>query len=231
MNELVDRAAQLFPAYFRDLLALVNGPKRFVITRVGAKAGLEKALVFLAISVGINWLLKLPLSPVDVISAMQAAAFSLVLWTSAGGVIWLACRAAGGTGALDRTLASSFYYFGVLEYVMSLTALSYMGALRAIDPALYREFVKALYEGRFYAFAMDTDRLLMSAGFFVSTGIVLLGAMAALLWMVAGWGGFRSVHALGRFRSTLAFAIAIVLSLPLLALIGLLANALVPAPS
>ena len=230
MNELVDRAAQLFPAYFRDLLALLTGPKRFVAKRLIGKAGLEKALLFLAISVAINFLLKLPLSHENLLSELaQTAVFSLVLWTSAGIVTWLAFRAAGGTGTLDRSLAVSFYSFGVLEYLMSLTALSHMGALRAIDPALYEEFNTALYDGRILAFVMDVNRLMTSVGLRVSLGIVILGTIAALLWVAAGWGGLRAAHHLAKLRSTVAFVIAVILWIPVWAVIGLLANALVPA--
>jgi hypothetical protein len=43
----------------------------------------------------------------------------------------------GGTGALDRTLAIAFYYFGVLEYIMAITALLLIGTMRAVDRATF----------------------------------------------------------------------------------------------
>ena len=102
IEDLLQKAAALFPAYLRDLLAVLTGPKRFVARRQSERSSLEHATVFLAISVAINFVLKIPLTQENPAwEILRTAAFSFVLWLSAGVVIWIACRVVGGTGALD----------------------------------------------------------------------------------------------------------------------------------
>jgi hypothetical protein len=228
MEDLLKRAIDLLPKYIRDLLSLLSGPKHFVAHRVTARRPLEAASLFLAISVAINFLLKLPFSDDNpAYEILRTAAFSLVLWMMAGVVIWLAWRAVGGTGTIDRTLAIAFYFFGVLEYVMSLTALAIVGALRTIDPPLYDSFVKALHEGQFLQLVIDLQPL-DRAGLQVAMAFVVLGIVAALTWIVAGWGGFRTAHKLGEGKSALAFVLAGIIWVPLWALTGVIANGMAP---
>jgi hypothetical protein len=132
-----------------------------------------------------------------------------------------------GTGTIDRTLAIAFYFFGVLEYVMSLTALAIVGALRTIDPPLYDSFVKALHEGQFLQLVIDLQPL-DRAGLQVAMAFVVLGIVAALTWIVAGWGGFRTAHKLGEGKSALAFVLAGIIWVPLWALTGVIANGMAP---
>jgi hypothetical protein len=228
MEELFKRALDLFPRYIGDLLSLLSGPKRFVAHRVRSGTPLESASIFLAISVAINFLLKLPFSDESpAYEILRTAAFSLVVWTMAGVVIWLAWRAVGGAGPIDRTLAIAFYLFGVLEYVMSVTALAIAGAMKTIDPPLYDAFVQAFRDGRLLQYVVERQ-LLERTSMQVSLGLMTVGGVAALVWIVAGWGAFRATHKLGEGRSALAFAVAGVLWLPLWALTGVIANGMAP---
>jgi hypothetical protein len=228
MEDLLKKAADLFPAYLRDLIALITGPKRVVAHKLNKRSPLEPALLFLGISVAINFLLKLPLSEENpAIEILRTAAFSLVLWTLAGSVIWLAWRIVGGSGSLVRTLAIAYYYFGVLEFVMSLTVLAIVGALRTIDPGVYATLLKAIHEGRVLVLFTNAD-LADTAALRVALGIVVLGMMAALAWIVAGWGGFAAIHKLHGPRASVALVVAAVLWLPVWALTGVVAAAMAP---
>jgi len=228
MEDLFKKAADLFPAYVRDLIALMTGPKRFVAHQLNKRSPLEPALLFLGISVAINFLLKLPLSDENpAIQILRTAAFSLVLWTLAGGVIWIAWRIAGGAGTLVRTLAIGFYYFGVLEFVMSLTALAIVGTLKEIDPAVYEAVMKAIHEGRVLAL-VNNAQLLDTAGLRAALVVLTIGSIAALIWMIAGWGSFAAAHKLHGARTALAFVVAAVLWLPVWALTGVVASAMAP---
>jgi hypothetical protein len=172
MEELFKRALDLFPRYIGDLLSLLSGPKRFVAHRVRSGTPLESASIFLAISVAINFLLKLPFSDESpAYEILRTAAFSLVVWTMAGVVIWLAWRAVGGAGPIDRTLAIAFYLFGVLEYVMSVTALAIAGAMKTIDPPLYDAFVQAFRDGRLLQYVVERQ-LLERTSMQVSLGLM-----------------------------------------------------------
>ena len=230
IEDLLQKAAALFPAYLRDLLAVLTGPKRFVARRQSERSSLEHATVFLAISVAINFVLKIPLTQENPAwGILRTAAFSFVLWLSAGVVIWIACRVVGGTGALDRTLAIAFYYFGVLEYVMALTALLLIGTVRTIDRATFDLVSAALRTNTLLSLMTDTA-LAERLGMRVALLTVWVGAVVAFVWMIAGWGAFRTLHKLHRRRSAAACIVAAVLCVPLTAMIGLVASALVATP-
>lgn len=80
VEDLLQKAAALFPAYLRDLLALLTGPKRFVARQQADKSSLEHATLFLAISVAINFVLKLPLAQENPAwEILRTAAFSFVV--------------------------------------------------------------------------------------------------------------------------------------------------------
>ena len=228
MEDLLKKAADLFPAYLRDLIALITGPRQFVAHKLNKRSPLEPALLFLGISVAINFLLKLPLSDENpAIEILRTAAFSLVLWTLAGGVIWIAWRIAGGAGSLVRTLAIGFYYFGVLEYLMSLTVLAIVGTLKEIDPVVYQTVLKAIHEGRVVALVNQVD-LLDTTGLRLALVALGIGAIAALVWMLAGWGGFSAVHNVHGPRMVVAFVVAVALWIPVWALTGVMASAMAP---
>src|SRR5258708_37308971 len=81
--------------------------------------------------------------------------------------------------------------------------------LRATDPAILDELMEAVYRGRGLPLALQASgRLHQSLGYRLSEGVMLLGAAAALSWVLTGWGAFRTFHRRGRFLSLLAFVVA-----------------------
>lgn len=84
----------------------------------------------------------------------------------------------------------------------------------------------ALAKGRLLALVWAPAGPFHSLGYRLSLGIVLLGAAAALAWVFVGWGAYRSLHDLGKGRSTLAGVLAAIAWVPVWALTLLLANAL-----
>src|SRR5215216_2683597 len=105
MNELFQKGLALFPQYFRDLIALLTGPKRFVAARLGEGDLFERSLLFLAFSYLSGFILKAPTYSGNLSIELGAgAAFTLVQSAGFGMAIWLAWRAVGGGGTLADTL-------------------------------------------------------------------------------------------------------------------------------
>jgi hypothetical protein len=226
MKDLLEAIAGVFPAFFRDFLGMLTGPKQFLRERLADKARVQKALLFLGISAALNFLLKTPLLRGEPwLEVSSTAAFTLLLWTSVAVLVWLACRCVGGKGSLEGTVVISFHNAAVLEFILSFSSLVSMGLLRTTDPALYSQVMTSAFEGRLLVFASNSN-LFQNTNWRLFTAIVFLGGMAAVAWMFVAWGAYRSFHRIEKVRSGLAFVIAGVGWLPLWAVTLLLANAL-----
>ncbi len=185
-------------------------------------------MLFLAVSFAITWVLKVPLLRGDLWLELGTDTVSaLVIWVAVGVVTWLGWRCVGGRGSLQGTLLISFYYAGVLQFIQTFSYLGFLGMLRATDPAILAELMEAVYSGKGLPLALQASgRLHQSLGYRLSEGVMLLGAAAALAWVLTGWGAYRPFHRRGRFQSMLAFVVAALCWVPVWALTLVLANAL-----
>ncbi|HSJ13476.1 MAG TPA: hypothetical protein VK939_03620 [Longimicrobiales bacterium] len=228
MKDILDKLARALPAYLGSLLELLAGPKRFVAKKLEEEGRLTNALIFLAVSAALAFLLKLPLLKGDVwLELGAAAAFTFLIWFGFGAAIWLAWRIVGGRGGLEGTLVISFYFAGVIELLLACAYLGFIGTLRAADPAAYQTMLEALSNGRFLALAADPAGPLQSTGGRLAISIAMLLVVAAWAWILAGWGAYRNHHERSRWHAALAFGLALVMVLPLYAFFGIVANALV----
>jgi hypothetical protein len=228
MKDLADRLIRLFPAYFDDLIGLVTGPKRFLARRVTETNSLELALRFLALSFAINYILKLPFLRGDVWLELGASVvFVFLEWFLIGTGIWLAWRILGGTASLRDTFVIWFYVAGIIHYIQSFAFLLALGTLRAMAPSIYEEMMAAVYSGQFLRLALDPNGVLQQPEVRIALALGNAGILAAVVWLLAGWGAFRSIHGRSRSTSAFAFIIAALFCLPIWLAFGLLANALV----
>jgi hypothetical protein len=105
-----------------------------------------------------------------------------------------------------------------------------MGTIRAGDANLYEEIYDAVESGKYFLFLWENiDRLLSSSIYQLSISIGLIGFGCGLLWILAGWGAYRELNHLSRLRSIVAGVLFALFSVPVLAITGLMANALVTA--
>jgi hypothetical protein len=230
MKDLLEKLLGLIPAYFDDLLPLISGPKRFIAGRLSSdQPAMQKALIFLAVSFLISWVLKIPLSRGDPLLELGAGgAFVLIYVLAYGCALYLAWRTAGGRAEIQKFLPIYFYYAGVLKLLMTITYLGTMGTMRAADPALYKEIYDAAYGGNIVAFLMrNSGRLLASPGYRLSLWVQCMGYGAMLIWFVVGWGAYRELNQLSKIRSITAGLLFFVYCFPVAALTFLIANALV----
>jgi hypothetical protein len=159
MKDLLEKLIGLIPAYFDDLLALVSGPKRFFAERLLGQPAMEKALLFLAVSFSITWLLTAPFNRGDPFLELGTdAAFALAYIVAYGVALYLAWWLAGGRAEIRKFLPIHFYYAGVLKLIFALVFLGTMGALRAADPASYKAMLEAIYAGNAASFFLRNSR-------------------------------------------------------------------------
>jgi hypothetical protein len=227
MNALIEKGLGLFPAYFRDLISLVTGPKTFVAAGLKGRRQFEKAFIFLGISYAIGFILKLSLFRQDPLFELgKGAAFTLVQAVSYGGAIWLAWRAVGGNGTLAGTLVISLYYTAVMDYILGFLILGLLGSIRMTDPALYTEILEATRNGTLVQLSLQADRLASSNGVQLGLLMALTIAIVAVIWLIAGWGAYRAQHHVGPGMSIPAFVLFVVLCVPVAAVTFVIANAL-----
>ncbi len=140
MKDLLEKLIGLIPAYFDDLLPLVSGPKRFIAKRLSSdELAMQKALIFLAVSFLIGWVLKIPLLRGDPFLELGTdSAFVLIQVMAYGGALYLAWRIAGGSAAMQKFLTIHFYYSGILKLIETSLHLGIMGTIRAADPLYLR---------------------------------------------------------------------------------------------
>ena len=227
MNELLEKGLALFPEYFRDLIALTTGPKRFVAARLPEKRVFEKAFIFLGMSYGFGFILKASLFQQNLWLALATgAAFTLVQAVSYGTAIWLAWRAVGGSGTLTGTIVITLYYTAIVDFISGFMVVGMLGAVRLGDPALYEEMLAATGNGTIAQLATQTERLAASAGVRLGLLILLVLTIVFAIWIVAGWGAYRLQHRLTPARSIPAFLLFIVFCVPVSAMLFIVATAL-----
>lgn len=228
MNALVEKGLGLFPQYFRDLIALLTGPKRFVATRLREEGLFERSLLFLAFSYASGFILKAPTYPGDLAIEFGAgAAFTLAQTVAFGIAIWLAWRVVGGRGTLGDSLVISFYYAGVIELLATFMYVSFMGTVRTGDAPLYTHILESAQNGAIAQLLPEADRMMNSRAVQVAVLLELPFLAAFAVWIIAGWGGYRVQHGVARLRSVIAFFVFVVFALPVAGLTFVVANGLV----
>jgi hypothetical protein len=231
MKEIFERLVGLIPAYFEALFPLLTGPKRFIAERLSSdESAMEKALIFLAISFAIGWILKIPLSRSGdpLLDLGTGSVFQLMNVLAYGTALYLAWRIAGGRAGLQKFLTIHFYYAGVLLLLETGLYLGFAGTIRAFDPALFKELHDAIYAGNFAAFLIENhERLLASSAYRASFLVQFAGFGAMLAWIFAGWGAYRALNRLSRLRSMGAGLLFFIFCLPVTGFIFVVGNALV----
>lgn len=230
MVEFIKQFLAIFPAYFDDLIKLITGPKRFVADRLNRRdQTLKKSLLFLAVSYLIVTLVNLPLNQGQPQLLLVAPAIFTLLY-----VCGYACathaswRLVGGSAPFQQVLPIYFYYAGVLELIMAVTYFAMMGALRTIDPGLYQKLMDAAHAGKLFRYMIDNaESLGASSAIQAMSFIEFLGLGVMIVWFIAGWGAYRTLNGLSKFRSVMAALLFVLLSIPVTVLSAAVAVALV----
>jgi hypothetical protein len=218
VTDLLERVLKQLPGYLPDLASLVTAPKTAILRWVGEAAGdLTRPLIFVAVSVGIGFLLQLPQLGKEADFATLVASmavFKVLALVLFAAIIHLLFRAAGGRASFAATFSAYLYIVSPLYLVLVILETATLGVLRAYDPvvgAAARIDPNYLFadEAQMQIFATAAPGLALAYSLLHVTMLIV-----GLGWFIACWGAFRQLHAVARWRSALVglatFAAAII---------------------
>jgi hypothetical protein len=233
MKDLFEWILQLGPTYLKDLLGLIQQPKRFAVGRATTHPlPIRDALAFLTISFLLSWIIKVSVglsSPLQLpIEVLKDGVFVLGEVLAYGAAICLAWRAVQGRAELETFFVVIFYYSGIFLMLRTAWFLFVTGIWRAFDPTLHAEMLKAACTGAMQPFLQEKAGQIFQSPAIAPLLFAILAGMAALAaWVFAGWGAYREVNRLSRPRSAMAAMIFIVLCFPITAALFYIASAAV----
>lgn len=208
MKDLLERVLKQLPTYLPDLVSLVTGPKTAILRWIGkTKGDLTRPLIFVAVSVAIGFLLQLPqLGKEHDFTTLVAsmAVFKVLALVLFAGIIHLLFLAVGGRTSFAATFSAYLYIVSPLYLVLVILETATLGVLRAYDPAV--SAAARLDPGQLFS---DPERMRTFAtaapGLALAYSVLNYAAIiVALGWFIACWGALRHLHAVARWRSTLA---------------------------
>lgn len=214
MKDLAERVLARLPAYLPDLAAMVAHPKRTIIARSsGADDDLRNALIFVALTVGLGFLLQAPTLPAEIDfieTAAAMAAYKVVAILLFSAVIHGLFRLVRGKAGFLRTLTAYIYMVSPLYLALVVLTLVSQGLLRAYDPelglALRRNPLYFAENPEVFTTFQDQEPLLAGAVTVVNTA----GNFATLVWFIVCLGAFRAIHDVTRRRSALAGVLIVI---------------------
>ena len=209
----IQRALAYLPRYPADFGSVLVSPKRSIAQRhAGAEGAFGGAMMFLSCSVvvvvlvwsfvpGAGRPLGLRLAENALEQLIGLSLFAVVLWAA-----WAAL---GARSTMRRFLVTYAYFAGVVFVIPPVCLVAADGIVRIFEPELQRalqgvadlpheEGVQALEELGF----LDSPAMI------VAFLMQLYGLFGAMIWALIGWGAFRQLHGVGRWRSLGALVIA-----------------------
>src|SRR5215470_3178417 len=224
MKDLLEKILSYLPGYILDLARILSGPKKFVAERnKGDEGDLVKAFTFLGVSLSIFFILQGGFIAAQkfLTNAIMDGILYLLFIAIFSAIIQLCWKIVGGKAEYQRFLITSSYYVGVLSIGFALGSLFFIGILRMFFPDAYTWFVKFI--------AAPSLRDAYNPDPSVSIGI-LLAFMAFLavifltfVWALIGWGAYRELNQLSRFRSCAALFLTVLFSMPVAAALYIMA--------
>jgi len=210
MKELVQWFLIQIPKYITNFEGVFVSPKTFIGRRNRSNDdSLPKALTFLAISTVFAALLNLSLIPDEenLWEFMTFQAVANLLWVILVAVaLRMAWSCVGGRAPFVSFLITYSYYFGVMLVLIKLTHLCALGILKVFEEDLFNNVI-AIASGADIPLELHTSAPVIIAFLLLGTGYIGFG-----VWLIVGWGAYRQLNGLSKFRSFLAGTIFLLLS-------------------
>ena len=193
MNDFLKELWKEIPRFLEDFVDLLTGPKAFLGNRKN-ELGLRAPIVFYVISVAIASVLYLPfLHPgtnigIYLVELVALGALAVVLNTLVYSAAW---RLVGGKAQFRHYVVLTFYVFGIVTILSALTTLGSKGICKVYQPESLDDFIKLmdrLFTHPFFRLN-PTDPMFKSGVVFWAMCFFELGALAAVSWLIATWGG------------------------------------------
>jgi len=220
MKDLLEKILSYLPVYIPDLMRLLGGPKKFVAERnKGSEGDVAKAFAFLGVSLSIFFILQGSLVAANVFltNAIVYGVLYLLFVGIFSGIIQLCWKIVGGKAMYQRFLVISSYYVGVFSLGLAVGSLFFIGILRLFSPDAYAWFVK------FIAAPSLQNAYNPDPGIAVAFMAFLFVAFLTLVWEFIGWGAYRELNQLSRFRSCAALFLTVLFSVPAAAALYIMA--------
>ena len=213
MKELFEKVLQYLPRYFLDFGEVFSGPKSFIGQRnLASTDAFTDALLFFGISIVLLIALQLPIQPADQDFwkfAGSVGVLQLIAITLSAVITRIAWWLVGGRASGQSFFITYSYFGGVMIVLISAVQLLAFGVVKVFDRKFFQQLVDA---PKMDSVAPQTDEqsvLFLVFGAIVAVGIVLVSA-----WFFIGWGAFRQLNALSKWRSLAAAVIYGLLAIP-----------------
>ena len=219
MNDLIKLVFAQIPKYISNFVNLLSHPKRFIRKKSKLNdQALTEALTFLGISFVLGLILKTPLIPKSenlwqyVGTRGLSDLIGLALLATAMRFSW---KLVGGQAPFLKFLIACCYFDAVIIILIDVTELLAYGIVKVWDPELYNLLVGAFRNKRMSnsemgAYMVQAVREAQSGSFGKFLLVVIFeltllgGCLAALAWVIAGWGALREFTGLSKKRSFFA---------------------------
>ena len=213
MKEMIEKLLAVFPAYVRQLIGLLSGPKRYIANLdYEAPGALQDALIFIAVSCGIASVVNIPLLPEtqnrEQFFGLLAVIFALDLLLTVA-ITVLSWKIVGGKFNLKQLTMAVCYFSGVGALLASVPVWMALGSASLIDPVHYRLF-KQMVSG---SGLLDPIEMIKSRAYLVFAGVLGMVFLGGYVWNFFVWGAYRNMARLSKVRSGIAFGIFVILSL------------------
>jgi len=222
MKEIIEKLIAAVPAFVRQLIGLLSGPKTFIARLdFDSPDALSDALTFIAVSFGVSFLLGIPLLQekqnkeltFGVLAAQ--AALGLLLTIAITVIAW---KAVGGKFDWKKFIIAICYFSGISTLVWAALELIGIGAAKMIDPPHYQQLMRG-------DTGVDPSELIHSAAFAIFAGMVCVGLVVVFTWSFCVWAAYRTMAGVSKTRSGIAFVIFALLSPLVLGIQGLMSGA------
>ena len=231
--EMIREALAYLPRYLTDFGSVLIGPKRFIAQRnAKAEETFRESLMFLFYSVVIVFLLTAPLLPpgINIWLHLAGQAPKVLLGVSLFAVaLRVAWAVVGGKSTVRSFFVTYSYFTGAISVVLFLFLLVAQGVVRVFEPEMYVA-VRKMAELGIVEQVWKLNELgygLRPAAITASL-ILLAGLVTTGMWGLIGWGAYRKLNGLGRWRSFGAFMVFGLLTYVVLAIIYFIDEALQP---
>jgi hypothetical protein len=226
LQDLLDKSTTFVPEYTSDILNLISGPKSFVLERISTDLSIAKALLFLVTSTLFAWIIETPFQKeITLVSSVRDAALFLLMTITYGAAVYFAWRIVKGHTDIRTVFIIHFYYASVIRIIIACGFLTIVGVIRATDPAFYAEFMNAVCEVQIDFVLHASQRFWASRSSIPLVVSYLLFSLLLAVWIVAGWGAYREISKVSKVRSSMAFILFVIFSIPITVLLGAISSA------
>ncbi|HEV7317876.1 MAG TPA: hypothetical protein VGO04_04600 [Ensifer sp.] len=214
LKGLLEKIAGLLPRYFLELGNLVSGPKEFVKSKdVYSDQAFESALVFAAITVLLLFITMLTIYGINnlIVFLILGYAASFISIGLISMSIMLAWRAVGWKRAAKPIFVVMLYYYAAINWMTIILTLTYLGFLKSYAPTYHSSVLKSIRENEFnqlgnkFSVLLETAPPWESNTFSLGSVVASLGIVFILIWIFIGWGAFRNLSGLQKWKSGVAF--------------------------